>query len=206
MKLFYKPGSCALAPHIALHWIGKPFELERVDQDKMRAPEYLKLNPLGKVPALIEDDGQVLTECGAILEYLADRSPETKLGPGADPRERYEIHQWLSHLGGNVHPAFFPFFNPGRYSKEAGHHPAIKDAAVEAVNRQMELLNERLAGREWVALDRKTIVDAYLFAILRWIKNFPRKIAEYPNLHRFYQKMAADPGVQRAMADQKVEA
>jgi len=166
----------------------------------------LKVNPLGKVPALIEDDGATLTECGAILEYLADKYPEAHLGAGSDLRERYELHEWLSHLGGNVHPAFFPYFNPARYSKDPAGHVAIKETAVEGIYRQMEFLNERLAGREWAALGRRTIVDPYLFAMLRWNKNLPRTINEYPHLKRYYEKMVADPGVQRAMAEQKIEA
>ncbi|MFO1462900.1 MAG: glutathione S-transferase N-terminal domain-containing protein [bacterium] len=204
MKLCYLPGSCALAPHIALHWIGVPFETYRVPREQLHG-DYLKINPQGKVPALIEDDGGILTEAGAILQYLADKYPEAQLGPGPELKQRYAMNQWLSNLGGNVHPAFYPFFLPKRYHPDAGQHPVLKEAAQAVIFRQMELMDRELGGKHFVLEGRRTIVDPYLFALFRWNKNLPRPLEEYSNLFRFYQKMLEDAGVQRAMAEQGLE-
>ncbi len=159
MKLCYMPGSCALAPHIALHWIGRPFEIWKIDRELLQDPQYLKINPLGKVPALIEDDGATLTECGAILTYLAEKFPEARLGPGEGLRARYEMNRWISHLGGNVHPAFYPFFLTARYHPDPAQHPAVKEQAQAQIYRQMDLMERQTAGRDWVLRGGRRVVD-----------------------------------------------
>ncbi|MCC7345589.1 MAG: glutathione S-transferase N-terminal domain-containing protein [Deltaproteobacteria bacterium] len=205
MKLCYMPGSCALAPHIALHWIGRPFEIWKIDRELLQDPQYLKINPLGKVPALIEDDGATLTECGAILTYLAEKFPEARLGPGEGIRARYEMNRWISHLGGNVHPAFYPFFLTARYHPDPAQHPAVQEQAQAQIYKQMDLMERQMAGRDWVLEGRKTVVDAYLFALFRWNKRLPRPMTEYPNLLGWYRKMGEDAGVARALAEQGLE-
>ncbi len=93
MKLFYMPGACSLAPHIVLEWVGKPFELARVEKGKTREPEFLAVNPVGKVPALIEEDGRILTEAGAILLYLAEKFSDEHLSASPTLEARYEMHK-----------------------------------------------------------------------------------------------------------------
>lgn len=205
MKLCYMPGSCALAPHIVLHWIGRPFEIWKIDRELLQDPQYLKINPLGKVPALIEDDGTMLTECGAILTYLAGQFSEARLGPSDSPRARYQLNRWISHLGGNVHPAFYPFFMTARYHPDPAQHPAMKECAQAQIYRQMDLMEAEMAGRDWVLEGRRTVVDAYLFALFRWNKHLPRPLSDYPNLLRWYEKMGKDLGVQKALAEQGLE-
>lgn len=205
MKLCYMPGSCALAPHIALHWIGRPFELWKIDRTLLQDPQYLAINPQGKVPALIEDDGTTLVECGAILSYLAEKFPEARLGPSDHPRARYEMNRWISHLGGNVHPAFYPFFLTSRYHPDPAQHPAVKEHAHAQIYKQMDLMERQMEGRDWVLEGRKTVVDAYLFALFRWNKRLQRPMTEYPDLLRWYQKMGEDPGVRKAMEEQQLE-
>ena len=205
MKLCYMPGTCALAPHIALHWVGRPFELRKIERDKLQSPEFLKINPQGKVPVLIEDDGRALTEAGAILQYLAEKFPEAHLGPGDGILQRYEMNQWISHLGGNVHPAFYPFYMTARYHPDPAQHAAMKEQAKTQIHKQMELMEGQMKGRDWVLESRKTIIDAYLFAIFRWNKFLPRPLTDYPDLNRWYQKMGEDSGVQKALAEQKLE-
>src|SRR5436190_16153126 len=108
MKLYYMQGACSMAPHVVLNWIGKPYELHRIEHSKIHSPEYLKVNPVGKVPALDLGDGKILTEAGAVLKYLADKFPEANLGPGPSLEEKAEMNRWISHIGGNLHPAFYP--------------------------------------------------------------------------------------------------
>lgn len=206
MKLFYLPGACSLAPHIVLEWIGEPYELFRVEFGQTKDPELLKVNPLGKVPALIEDDGRILTEAGAILCYLAEKYPEHNLGTSSDIFERYEIQHWISHFGGNVHPVFFPFFAPQRYIDDETVYDQIRESAFKQIDTQFQFLEEHMTGKDYVFGDRRTILDAYLFVFLRWGKMAPKPLTDYPNLYRFFEKMAEDSGVKAALKEQKIKA
>lgn len=204
MKLFYMPGACSLAPHIVLEWIGKPFELGRVERGKTREPEFLAVNPAGKVPALIEADGRILTEAEAILLYLAEKFPESQLGAGPSPEARYEMYKWLSYLTGDVHPAFYPYFLPQRYIADEHQYHAIREAAYKQIDACFQLLDRHMENRSYMAEDRRTVLDPYLFVFCRWGNSLPKPFADYPNLHRFLMQMAADEGIQRAMRSQNI--
>lgn len=115
LKLFYAPGTCTLAPHIVLEWIGEPYELQKV---KLGDPDYLQLNPLGQVPVLIDGVSGVMNQADAILKYLAHKYPEAKLGDDGMLQDSYELDRWLAFLTGDVHPAFFPFFAPQHYATD----------------------------------------------------------------------------------------
>jgi len=101
IKLFYAPGTCALAPHIVLEWIGEPYDLQKVKQSD---PEYLKLNPLGQVPAMIDGESGVMNQASAILKYLARKYPEAKLGDDGTLQDGYDLDRWMaSHWLSNFH-------------------------------------------------------------------------------------------------------
>ncbi|MDX1977536.1 MAG: glutathione S-transferase N-terminal domain-containing protein [Pseudanabaenaceae cyanobacterium bins.68] len=208
MQLFYLPGACSLAPHIVLEWIaaatGETFSLFRVERGTTRSPEYLRVNPLGKVPALLVKPELLLVEAAAILLYLAEQYPALDLGYGDRPK--YELHRWLSHFTGNVHPAFFPFFAPQRYSSNPDWHQVLREHAFGVIGEQLEFLNTHMSDRAHMLADRRTILDPYLFVFLRWSKSLPKSVQEYEHLHRFYREFAQDPGVQRALTEQKIEA
>ena len=112
MKLYYFPGSCALAPHVVLEWLGAEFEAARIQKGD---PGYLEINPLGVVPAL-EHEGRLYTQADAILHWLAESFPDAKLGGDGSPDSNYALNTWMAFLTGDLHPAFFPFFNAGRYT------------------------------------------------------------------------------------------
>lgn len=204
MKLFYMPGACSLAPHIVLEWIGKPFELGRVERGKTREPEFLAINPAGKVPALIEEDGRVLTEAEAILLYLAEKFPEHQLGTSPTSEARYEMYKWLSYLTGDVHPAFYPYFLPQRYIADQHRYHAIREAAYQQIDACFQLLDRHMNDRTYMLEDRRTILDAYLFVFCRWGNTLAKPFSDYPNLHRFLTQMATDEGVQQAMQTQRI--
>jgi len=204
MKLFYMPGACSLAPHIVLEWIGKPFELDRVERGKTREPEFLAVNPAGKVPALIEDDGRVLTEAEAILLYLAAKFPDDRLGASSTPEAQYEMHKWMSYLTGDVHPAFYPYFLPQRYIADEHQYPAVREAAYQQIDACFQLLDRYMRDRTYMIENRRTVLDPYLFVFCRWGKSLPKPFTDYPNLHRFLMQMADDAGVQRAMQAQRI--
>ena len=205
MKLFYMPGACSLAPHITLEWIGEPFEVIRVERGKTRDPEYLKINPLGKVPALIREDGTFMVEASAILLYLAEKYPQAHLGVGDSIDRHYELNRWMSHFTGNVHPVFFPFFAPQRYIKNPDFHNLVRETALEEIGRTFEFLEEHMHDRDYMIDDRKSIADPYLFVFLRWVNSLPKGLSDYPNLQRFYYRMGEDEGVKRAMAEQRID-
>ncbi|HEY9621931.1 MAG TPA: glutathione S-transferase N-terminal domain-containing protein [Crinalium sp.] len=204
MKLFYMPGACSLAPHIVLEWIGQPFELGRIERGKTREPEFLAVNPAGKVPALIEDDGRVLTEAEAILLYLAEKFPEYDLGANPTPEARYEMHKWMSYLTGDVHPAFYPYFLPQRYIADEHQYHAIREAAYKQIDACFQLLDRHMSDRTYMVEEHRTVLDPYLFVFCRWGKSLQKPFTDYPNLHRFLLQMAEDEGVQRAMQAQGI--
>ena len=204
IQLFYAPGTCALAPHIVLEWIGEPYDLQKV---KPSDPDYLKLNPLGQVPAIIDGEGKVMNQADAILKYLARKYPEAKLGDEGTLRDEYDLDRWLAFLTGDMHPAFFPYFVPDRYSTDQSDiaKQATKEAAYKLIDRVYKHLEQHLDGKDFVVGNRRTIADPYAFAMIRWGNNLPDGLASYPNLDRFYNHWLEDAGVQRAMAKQGIK-
>ncbi len=200
MKLYYFPGSCALAPHIVLAWLGVDYEAAKVVKGD---PEFQAVNPLGVVPA-IDHEGHVYTQADAILHWLADTHPDAGLGPVASPDAHFELNHWMAFLTGDLHPAFFPFFNPQRYTT-ATDEAALADvrtAAQARVDHYLRFFDAHLEGRAFIAGDRKSIADAYAVPMLRWVRLLDRKLDAYPNLDAFLARMQADAGVQRALAEQ----
>lgn len=197
MKLYTKPGACSLADHIALRWIGKPFEVRVMDAVGMKTPEYLKLNPAGAVPVL-EVDGWTLTQNVAILNFLADAFPESGLGGDGTPRSRAEINRWLAFLNADVHPAFHPIFGSTRYLGEDVMIEKSKDNARTKLRDLFERLDAQMAGKDWLTGSR-SIADPYLFVALRWAKATRVDLSGLRNLESFFVRMRADAGVAVAM-------
>lgn len=204
IKLFYAPGTCALAPHIVLEWIGVPYELEKV---KLGDPEYKKISPLGKVPAMIDGDSEVMDQADALLKYLAHKYPDAGLGGDGSLQGSYQINRWLAFFTGDVHPAFYPFFRPNRYtlSEDEAALKAPKEAAYKLVDGVFSHLDNHLNHREYMVGDRRSIVDPYAFAMIRWGNLLPKPLSDYPNIYRFYQQFKQDEGVKRAMEQQGIQ-
>ena len=197
MKLYTKPGACSLADHIALRWIGKPFEVQVMDAAGIKTPEYLKLNPAGAVPVLQVDDW-ALTQNAAILNFLADSYPESGLGGDGTPRSRAEINRWLAFLNADVHPAFHPIFGSTRYLGEDAMIEKSKDNARAKLRGLFERLDTQLAGKNWLTCAR-SIADPYLFVTLRWAKATRVDLSGLQNLESFFARMRADADVAAAM-------
>jgi glutathione S-transferase len=198
MKLYYLPGACSMADHIVLEWIGKPYETYQVARDALRSPEYLKLNPSGMVPALVDDDGWVLTENVAILNYLMDRFPEAKLDGNGTPRDRAEVNRWLCFLNSDLHPAFKPLFGPQRFIVDESQHAIVQDMARQRLRGLFERLNAQLTDREWLT-GHRSVADAYLFVVLRWAKGKQVDLSGLDHLDAFSARLQADAGVKAAM-------
>lgn len=197
MKLYYSPGACSLADHIALEWIGQPYEAIRVEREQRRQPAFLALNPAGAVPVL-EVNGWVLTQNAAILNYLADRFPQSGLGGDGTPESRAEINRWLAFVNSDVHPAFKPLFGATAYLGDESAVEATRQNARVQVRALLEQADAALAGREWIAGTR-SIADPYLFVVLRWARGAQVDLGGLDNLERFFRTMRADPAVQKVL-------
>lgn len=204
MRLFYFPGSCALAPHIVLEWIGAEFEAVRIEKGD---PGYRKINPLGVVPAL-ERDGRIHTQADAILHLISDLYPDAGLGGDGTPEGNYALNEWMAFLTGDLHPAFFPFFNTARYTTDSGEAAlaAVKSAAAARVAHYYDYLQDHLDGRDYLVGDRRTVADAYAIPMLRWGRLLDTPLTEYPVLDAYLERFEADAGVGRALESQGLKA
>ena len=193
-------GACSLAPHIALEWIGAPYEAIKV---QFGSDELLAVNPAGAVPALREDDGWLLTQAGAILDYLASKHPEAGLAGGDGLRARAEAHRWSAFFTSDVHASFWPIFVPDRYTTDESDasRQAVVEAGHKLVAKPFGLLDRHLDGREYILDGGRSVIDAYAFPMIRWaIKLLPDGLTDYPNVRALHDRIAADPAVQKVLA------
>jgi len=182
--LYYAVGACSLAPHIALEWIGAPYDAVRVQYG---SAELLAVNPAGAVPTFREDDGWLLTQASAILDYLAHKHPEARLAGGYGVRAMAEAHRWPAFFTSDAHAAFWPIFMPYRYTTDPSEEArrAVVEARHKLVAKQFGILDRHLDGREHI-LDRgRSVIDAYAFPMIRWaIKLLPGGLEAYPTCRR----------------------
>ena len=197
MKLHTTPGACSLADHIALQWTGAPFEAQVVSREQRRQPDFLALNPDGAVPVLQNGDW-VLTQNAAILNYIADKFPEAKLGGDGSPESRAEVNRWLAFVNSDLHPAFKPIFGSTSYLGDQAFIEKSQDNARKQLRGMFERADAQLAGKDWLT-GARSIVDPYLFVVTQWAKKTGVDLSGLDNLARFDARMAADPGVQAAL-------
>jgi glutathione S-transferase len=194
MKLYISPGACSMASNIALHEAGIPFEVAKVDKRTKRVDgvEFIEINPKGYVPALRLDDGQLLTENVAVLQYIADLKPDSKLAPPAGTMERYRLQEWLSFINSEVHKAFTPLF-----SQEASED--MKAYSRNNITKRLSYLQGALGDKQFLMGDQFTIADAYLFTVLGWSAHVGVDIGQWPNLKSYVERIRARPHVVEAM-------
>jgi glutathione S-transferase len=168
--------------------------------------ELLAVNPANAVPTLREQDGWLLTQAGAILDYLAHKHPEAMLSGGDGPRAKAEAHRWSAFLTSDVHAAFWPIFMPARYTSDTNDvaRKAVAEAGQALVAKQFSILNCHLRGREYILDGGRSIIDAYAFPMMRWAtKLLPDRLKGYPHVQALHDTIAADPAVQRVLAREK---
>ena len=190
-----KPGACSLSPHIVLAESGLPYATEAVDlKTKVTASggDYYAINPKGYVPALLLDSGELLTEGPAIVQYLADQVPATRLAPANGTLERYRLQSWLTFIGTELHKSFSPFFNPA-----AGDD--WKGIARANLERRLAYTDAQLAGKSYLLGEDFTVADAYLFTVLSWAKFIKLDLAQWPNVLAYQARIAARPKVQAVL-------
>lgn len=195
MKLYISPGACSLAPHIVLLEAGLPFETERVDlKAKVTASgaDFTAINSKGYVPALGLDNGQVLTEGAAILQYLADQKPEANLAPAAGTFARYQLQEWLTFISSEVHKPLATMFNPAQSAD-------WKAAVTATLGKRLDWLSAQLDGKEYLLANQFSVADAYLFTVLNWSNFVGFSLANWPVVQAFMARVAARPQVQAAL-------
>jgi len=198
MKLYYFSGACSLSPHIVLLEAGLPCTLVKIDRNSKKTDsglDYLTVNSKGSVPALQLDDGRVLTEGAAIVQYLADQKPESALAPRAGTFERYQLMEILNYIGSEVHKGFSPLFNP-KISAD------WKASALAALEKKFDWLSGFLAGKSFLLGTTFTVADAYLFTVLNWTGHLKIDLAKWPVLAAFQARVAQRPKVQQAMREE----
>ena len=195
MKLYFAPGVCSLSPHIVLHEAGLAYTGVKTDiraKTTASGGDYKKTNPLGYVPALELEDGTILTEGPAIVQYIADKAPEKKLAPANGTFERYKMQSLLNFISSEIHKGFSPIFNPA-FPDEA------KKVARERLLTRLEHANKLLEGRDYLMGSSFSLPDAYLFTTLRWTVPTKIDLTPFPNLVAFMKRMEARPAVKAAM-------
>lgn len=195
MKLYYSPGACSLSPHIILIEGGFSFDKEKVNFASKKTEtdiDYTAINLNGYVPALLLDDGQVLTEGPAIIQYLADRVPEKNLAPPAGTIERYQLMQWLNFISTELHKGFSPLFNAQATAE-------WKTAVAAQLARRLSAVSQQLEGKVWLMGDDFTVADAYLFTVLGWGQYVDIDMGRWPILKAYQDRVFMRPAVQSAM-------
>ena len=195
MKLYFAPGVCSLAPHIALRESGQAVELIKVDLGKKQTEsgeDYLKTNVKGYLPALKLDNGQVLTEVVAILQYIVDQKPNSSLAPQAGTLEHYRLIEWLTFISSEIHKTLGALFNPKIT-------PEWKDNQLALFGRRCDFLSDRLKGKSFLMGEQFTIADAYLFTTLGWSGYLKIDLSPWPALKEYMGRVNARPAVKEAM-------
>jgi glutathione S-transferase len=195
MKLYFAPGVCSLSPHIVLNEAGLPFEKVKVDNKTKTmdgSGDYRGVNPLGYVPALQLDDGTIVTEGPAIVQYIADKVPDKKLAPPNGTLERTKLQTWLNFVTSELHKGFSPLFNPAM-PEEA------KKIFRERLATRFAHLDKHLAGNEYLMGKTFTVADAYLFVVSNWASRADVDLSPYPNVLAYRKRVSARPAVQAAM-------
>lgn len=195
MKLYYSPGACSLAPHIVAREAGVVIDLDRVDL-RARTTEtgqsFAAVNPKGYVPALGLDNGEVLTEVSALIQYLADQAPQATLMPKTGTPERYKVLEWIGFVATEIHKGFGALWNPTTPEE-------VKQGARDRLFQRFALLDKHLAGKSYLMGEGFTVADAYLFTVTNWTNFHGMSLADYPNLSAFMGRVAARPKVQEAL-------
>jgi glutathione S-transferase len=195
MKLYYSPGACSMATHIVAREAGHAFDLEKVDIPNKKTADggdYWKVNPKGYVPALMLDDGQVITEVGVICQYLGDQKPESGLIAKFGTIERYHQMEALNFIATEIHKQIGALFNPKMT-------PDMKEVQLGTIERRFNSLEKMMDGKPYVMGDKFSAVDAYLFTALNWTRIHNIDLGKWPNMKAFMDRVGARPKVQETL-------
>ena len=193
MKLYYSPGACSLAPHLAMREAGIPVELQKVDlkAKQYEGGDYKQVNPKGYVPAVETPDG-VLTEAPVILQYIADQKPESGLAPKAGDPARYKMQEMLNFITSEMHKGMGNFFNPAL-------NDGWRQAVTDRLGMRLDWVAKQLEGKQYIMGDTFTVADAYLFTILNWAGPSKFDLSKWPTIVEYHKRVGARPKVQETL-------
>ena len=199
--LYYYPGNASLLPHMALREAGVPFELLLVDRsrDAQSSPEYLRLNPNGRIPVLVHGD-LVLFETAAIALYLADQHPEAGLAPPLGTPERAQFYKWMVHLTNTPQAEYRTWFYPWQHVADPAMVESVKQAAAGRLSWMFDLIADQLGAGPWLLGEHFSAADLFLLMLVRWGRAMPRPPRSLPPLAAHSQRVLARPAVQAAFA------
>ncbi len=206
--LYYYPGNASMAPHMVLEEIGQPFALRLVDRSKdaQRDPEYLRLNPNGLIPVLVDGD-LVLFESAAICLHLADRHPESRLAPALGTAARAHFYKWLIHLTNTVQAELVTYFYPERMADDAAAVAQVKAHAEARIGAMLDRIEASLAASgPYLLGDSVSAADLYLFMLGRWTRGFANPARNRPALRRLLDRVVERPAVQRVLKTEELAA
>ena len=195
MKLFYVPGSCSRAPHIVLNELGMTFQAERVDPKNKKVTEgdYVQvINSKGSVPALKLDNGNVLTETGVIIQYLADLKPEANLVPKLGTWERYQLMEMVNYVATDFHKGIGILFNPS-------HSPEMRETLVGAMNKRLTVVNDILKTRQTLLATGFSVADIYMYVVLSWAQKVKLDLTPFPQVMGLMERVEQRPAVQKTL-------
>ena len=205
LRLHYYPGNASLTPHVLLEELGVPYELVLVDRtrDAHKSPEYLRLNPNGQIPVLVDGD-LVLYETAAICLHLADAHPASALAPALGTAERAHYYKWLAWMTNTLQATLIAYFYPERWVDDGNAAGAaqVRAHAMAKVHGHLQQLDDQLAahGQPWLLGARYSAADPYAFMLCRWTRGFSSRPArDFPHLAPYLQRMVERPAVQRAI-------
>jgi glutathione S-transferase len=195
MKLYYSPGACSLSPHIVAHELGLPLTLEKVDTKAKRTEsggDFWQINPKGYVPALELDNGEVLTEGPAIVQYLADQKGNTALAPANGTLARARLQEMLNYITSEIHKSYSPLFSDATPE-------ATREERKAYLAKRYGFIEKILAKQPYLLGDHFTVADAYLFTVTRWADYVKLDLSAFPSLQAFQKRVAARPAVDAAL-------
>ena len=195
MKLYYSPGACSLSPHIVAHELGLPLTLEKVDTKAKRTEsgrDFWQINPKGYVPALELDNGEVLTEGPAIVQYLADQKGNTSLAPANGTLARARLQEMLNYVTSEIHKSYSPLFSDATPE-------ATRIERMAYLHKRYDFIEKILAKQPWLLGEHFTVADAYLFTVTRWADFVKLDLSAFPNLQAFQKRVAARPAADAAL-------
>lgn len=203
MKLYTNPGACSTGCHIALCWGNGKFNFEIVDQQTMKQPEFLALNPMGQVPVLV-DGALIVTENVAILNYISDSFPEAKLMGDGTKQQKAIALEWLAFVNSDIHPAFAMIFGGQKISSDQKVLEILDNAARKRLLGLYRIIDQQLEDREWIAGFR-SVADAYLFMTLNWANTLKLDLSPYANILQYFMRMQKDEGVVAAFKAEGIQ-
>lgn len=198
MKLYYRPGSSSLTIHLTLEVFGLNYQSELIAKEDLKSPEYLKLNPQGLVPCIVDDDETVVTQNLAILQYLDAKFPQAKIFGAEDLATKTLAWRWLAFCNTDLHKSFVPIFHRNMYSDDAEVNAKIKEVTAQKIKSQLALFEAQLNGKDYLA-GNISAADLYLFVILRWARHFKFLPEKADNLNALFDRLFANPSIYKIL-------